>query len=52
MVKRVCSTFMMASKQLSIDFLGSPEPEAYVNSAGGTVDNRKKKYFKLLSSVY
>lgn len=42
----------MASKQLPLELLGSPELEAFVDSAGGTVDKSKKEYLKLLPCVY
>jgi len=51
-VRIVCGILFAASRQVSFEALGSPELEAFVHSAGGTVSKSKSQYIKMLPDVY
>jgi len=52
LVRSVCGILLAASRQVSFDVLGSPELEAFVSSAGGTIAKSKTVYVRLLPEVY
>lgn len=48
---RVADILMMSPNQIPMDFPGSSELEAFVSAAGGSCDESKKAYAKLLPAV-
>lgn len=51
-VRRLCGLFLISSRQLSFEFLGAPELEAFVDAAGGSIDRSKSSYLALLPDAY
>lgn len=48
----VAGVHFFTTRQIAINILGSPELEAIVDCAGGTIDKSKGTYLKILSYVY
>lgn len=50
--RRVVSTMLVVSFQISIHIMDSPKLEAYVHCDGGFTDKWKADYLKLLSFIW